>query len=164
MIRRCNKRRLLSGVAPASDNLARMRSLIFSAVIFDWRGTLVTTLSSWQWVEEGLRRANLEFSPARVGELLRALEETDPDEIRLDGPGVDSGTTLHRETDFEVFRDAGIDYDLPEALYAVESDHRFNVFAADVAPTLRRLKESGVQLAVLSDIHFDICPTSMQQA
>jgi FMN phosphatase YigB (HAD superfamily) len=130
----------------------------FSAVIFDWRGTLVTTLSRQQWAEEGLRRAGRERSPARVGELLRALEASDPGGARLDGPGVDCDAEVHRRTYFEVFGEAGLASEVAEALYAVESDHSFNLFAADVAPTLRRLKESGARVAVLSDIHFDIRP------
>jgi FMN phosphatase YigB (HAD superfamily) len=130
----------------------------FSALIFDWRGTLVTTLSWRQWAEEGLRRAGRECSPARVEELVWALDASDPGGVRLDGPGVDCDAEVHRKTYFEVFGEAGFAADVAQALYAVESDYRFNLFAADVAPTLRRLKESGARVAVLSDIHFDIRP------
>lgn len=132
--------------------------MAFSAVIFDWRGTLVTTLSRAQWAHAALRQAGRESSPAAVADLVHALEAADPGDARLDGPGVDCDARAHRSIYLEVFRDAGLATEVAEALYAVESDHRFNRFATDVAPTLRRLRAAAVRMAVLSDIHFDIRP------
>src|SRR4051812_19624676 len=56
----------------------------FSCVIFDWRGTLVTTLSRQDWAEEALRLAGRERSAAHVEAVLQAVEAVDPDEARLD--------------------------------------------------------------------------------
>ncbi|PPK97738.1 FMN phosphatase YigB (HAD superfamily) [Kineococcus xinjiangensis] len=132
--------------------------MTFSAVILDWRGTLVTTLSWRAWVEEGLRLAGREHSAAHVEQVLQALEAVDPGEARLDAPGVDCDAELHRRTYFGVFADAGLDPEVARALYAVESDHRHNRFAGDVAGALQRLRNAGVRVAVLSDVHFDIRP------
>ncbi|NAZ83583.1 HAD hydrolase-like protein [Kineococcus sp. R8] len=132
--------------------------MTFTSVIFDWRGTLVTTLSWQAWVEEALRLAGREHSVAHVDRVLKALQAADPGEVRLEAPGVDSDATLHRSTYFGVFADAGFDSELSEALYAVESDHHHNHFATDVAETLRQLRKAEVRLAVLSDVHFDIRP------
>ncbi|QTR02278.1 HAD family hydrolase, partial [Saccharothrix algeriensis] len=77
---------------------------------------------------------------------------------RLDLPGVDADTALHRETYYAVFADAGLDADLADALYEVESDPTFNPFAVDVAATLSALRANGFRVGVLSDIHFDVRP------
>lgn len=87
------------------------------AAVFDWRGTLVTTLAAEEWVGEAL-------------------------------------ALLGRERD----ADAGLDDDLSDALYAVESDPRHNHFADDVAETLRLVTARGLKVAILSDIHFDLRP------
>jgi len=109
----------------------------FSCVIFDWRGTLVTTRSPQDWAEEALRLAGREHSAAHVEAVLRALEAVDPDEARLDGAGVDCDAAVHRQTYLGVFAHAGFDPELAEALYAVESDYRHNNFAADVPEVLQ---------------------------
>ena len=132
--------------------------MTLTSVIFDWRGTLVTTLSWQAWVEAALRMIGRGHSPAHVDEVLGALHAVDPGEARLDAPGVDCDAALHRKTYFGVFADAGFDQDLSEALYEVESDHRHNHFATDAAETLRQLRGDGVRVAVLSDVHFDIRP------
>ncbi|GAB7189955.1 HAD-IA family hydrolase [Kineococcus sp. NUM-3379] len=132
--------------------------MTFTSVIFDWRGTLVTTLSWQGWAEEALRRAGREDFTAHVDKVLQALRAVDPGEARLDAPGVDCDADLHRETYFGVFADAGFDRELSEALYAVESDHRHNRFASDAVETLQQLRSAGVRVAVLSDVHFDIRP------
>jgi len=130
----------------------------FSSVIFDWRGTLVTTLSWPQWIGQALRQTGRDHSPASVQDVESALAAVDPDEARLDAPGVDCDAEVHRRTYFEVFADAGLEPELAAALYAVESDHRHNPFATDAAETLSKIKDAGISIAVLSDIHFDLRP------
>lgn len=132
--------------------------MTFSSVIFDWRGTLVTTLSWQQWIEQALRQIGRDHSPARVQDVESALAAIDPDEARLDAPGVDCDAQVHRRTYLQVFADAGMDLELAHALYAVESDYRHNPFATDAAETLSKIKDAGTSIAVLSDIHFDLRP------
>ncbi|MBM7813823.1 HAD family hydrolase [Saccharothrix algeriensis] len=121
------------------------------AVIFDWRGTLVLTPTFRGWVTEALRR--LERDTALADDVIASLDVN-----RLDLPGVDADTALHRETYYAVFADAGLDADLADALYEVESDPTFNPFAVDVAATLSALRANGFRVGVLSDIHFDVRP------
>jgi phosphoglycolate phosphatase-like HAD superfamily hydrolase len=45
---------------------------------------------------------------------------------------------------------------LPRELYAVESDPNYNPFAQGVGQALQTIKNSGVRITVLSDIHVDI--------
>ena len=132
--------------------------MTFRAVIFDWRGTLVTTLSDQEWVREALLLVGRDSDPGDVNRLLISIRTASGEGDRLEGPGVDSDADYHRRTYFEVFHDAGCDDDLARALYAVESDARHNPFAADAVSTVLELRRRSVQVAVLSDIHFDVRP------
>jgi HAD superfamily hydrolase (TIGR01549 family) len=71
-------------------------------------------------------------------------------------PDIDTDPARHRDAYFQVFRDAEIDQDLARELYAVESDPNYNPFAQYVGPALQTIKNSGVRIVVLSDIHVDI--------
>jgi len=124
----------------------------FRAVLFDWRGTLVTTLDEEAWATEALRRLGRDDDPALLAGGLATIAG------RLDAPGVDTDAAGHRRTYVEALTDLGIDEDLVDALYAVESDLTLNVFADDAESTLRELCAAGLRLAVVSDIHVDIRP------
>jgi len=128
------------------------------AVLFDWRGTLVTTLGQRDWIEQALRALDRDRSRAAVDGVVAAIGRVDGAEDRLDAPGVDCDVALHRRTYLEVFADAGLDAELGRALYAVESDLRHNRFAIDVPETFAALRARGVLIAVVSDIHVDLRP------
>jgi len=130
----------------------------FRAVIFDWRGALVSGLSERQWVQEALALLGRETDTRTVEDVLGAIGVADGPQHRLDAPGMDTDARLHRQMFFDVFADTKLDQQLVEALYAVESDSRHNPFAEDVVSTLTTLHEAGLRLAVLSDIHFDLRP------
>lgn len=124
------------------------------AVIFDWRGTLVTTLTSGSWVRYALESLGRDTGPDVVADLTRRLDRASGN--RLDAPDIDTDADLHRETYYRVFADAHLDDSLADALYAVESDSRYNQFAADVETTLLKLVHAGCRVGILSDIHFDL--------
>lgn len=127
-------------------------------MLFDWRGTLVVTPSEAQWVEEALLLLGRDAGSGPVAELVAAIVRANGAHDRLDGPGVDADVALHRRTFLEVLADAGLDPQLAEALYAVESDPLRNPFALDVHETLTALQDRGIAVAVVSDIHVDLRP------
>jgi len=131
---------------------------VFRAVIFDWRGTLVTTLTDHAWVQAALVRVHRDTHPGEVEKVVAAIQAASGEPGRLEGPGVDSDAGLHRRTFLQVLRDAGLDEELAGALYAVESGAGYNSFAADAAATVRELGGRGLRVAVCSDIHFDVRP------
>ena len=94
--------------------------MTFRAVIFDWRGTLVSSLSERQWVQEALLRLGRGADPRTVDDVLAAIVAADGPQHRLDAPGMDTDAALHRRTFFDVLADTGLDLQLAEALYAVE--------------------------------------------
>lgn len=125
----------------------------FLAVLLDWRGTLAVGLDDRRWAHDALVLTGRD--PAEAEELVAVLA---PLAGALDGPGVDSDAVLHARTYREVLTGAGLAEDLVAALYAVESDVGRNPFAVDVAPTLTALREAGVAVAIVSDIHVDLRP------
>lgn len=128
------------------------------AVLLDWRGTLAVTLDDRQRVQEALRRLGRDVAPPAVAAVVAALDAADPGERRRDAPGVDSCAARHRATYLAVFAEAGLDLALAEAVYAVESDPLLDVFADDVAELLRGLRDRGLRVAVVSDVHVDVRP------
>ncbi len=131
---------------------------MFRAVIFDWRGTLVTTLTDHAWVQAALVRLHRDTHPGEVEKVVAAIRAASGEPDRLEAAGVDSDAGLHRRTYLRVLRDAGLDEELAGALYAVESDAGYSRFAADAAATVRKLAGRGLRVAVCSDIHFDVRP------
>lgn len=128
------------------------------AVVFDWRGTLVTTLNAEQWVVAALELVGRERDTGAVADVLTAISHADGEPSRLEADGVDCDQRRHRDVYYAVFADAGLDDDLSDALYAVESDWTHNHFADDVGETLRWVTNRGCQVVILSDIHFDLRP------
>lgn len=122
------------------------------AVVFDWRGTLVTTVDPVDWVREALARLGRDESPEALWQRISVFEDL------LDAPGVDCSRAAHHAAHYRVFDQAGLDGALADALYAVESDPTHNPFALDAEPTLRAVAARGCRIAVLSDIHFDLRP------
>ncbi len=128
------------------------------AVVFDWRGTLVSELTPDGWAREALRRADREYDDHAVAALLQDIQKAAGQPNRLQSPEGNTSADRHRETYYTVFADAGLDDELADALFAVDSDPTYNVFAVDVATTLASIIEKECKIAVLSNIHFDIRP------
>lgn len=141
---------------PEGSNIAAMVKP--RAVIFDWRGTLVTTLSATDWVRNALILLGRDADGAVIAEIVARLTKAAGDPDRLDAPGIDADVAVHRATYYHVFADAGIDKSLADALYTVESDPAYNELATDVVPTLQTLANGGCRVGVVSDIHFDLRP------
>ncbi|MEG3632626.1 HAD family hydrolase [Micromonospora palythoicola] len=130
----------------------------FGAVLFDWRGTLVTTLGYEDWVRTALRQLGRDDHTVVVRRIMAAIVGAAGEPNRLDPPGLDCDAVFHRDTYHRVFADAGLDPALSEALYSVESDATHNPFAVDAVPVLRGIAEHGLPIGVVSDIHFDLRP------
>ncbi len=128
------------------------------AVLFDWRGTLVVNLTDVEWVERALAALGRGTDAATVEGIAAAIARANGPGNRLDAPGVDCDAALHRLTFLGVLADAGLDAELVDSLYAVESDPRNNPFAGDVAGTFAALRGRGIRIAVVSDIHVDLRP------
>ena len=69
----------------------------FRAVIFDWRGTLVSVLSEACWVRESLTLLGREAEPDVVHSVLAAILEASGPTNRLDAPGMDTDAVCTAE-------------------------------------------------------------------
>jgi FMN phosphatase YigB (HAD superfamily) len=134
-----------------------------SGVLFDWRGTLVTVLDPRDWAREALNLLGRAADDDAAAVLWDAIRSAAGHPDRLVSPDCDTSMSTHRRTYYEVFTDAGLDDELADALYAIESDPSHNEFALDVAPTIRRLAAAGIKVGVISDIHFDLRPAFAAQ-
>lgn len=134
-----------------------------SGVLFDWRGTLVTVLDPRDWAREALNLLGRPADDGATAALWGAIRSAAGHPDRLAAPDCDTSMATHRRTYYDVFTDAGLDAELADALYAVESDPSFNEFALDAAPTIRRLAAAGMKVGVVSDIHFDLRPSFAAQ-
>jgi FMN phosphatase YigB (HAD superfamily) len=132
-------------------------------VLFDWRGTLVTVLDSHDWARESLNLIGRAADDDAIAVLWDAIRSAAGHPDRLASPDCDTSIATHRRTYYDVFTDAGLDGELADALYTVESDPSYNEFALDVAPTIRRLAGAGITVGVISDIHFDLRPVFAAQ-
>lgn len=107
-----------------------------AAVLFDWRGTLVTSPGPSWAIERSLTALGRPAPPNVVESCLAALLAANGDDNRLDSPGMDTDAAVHYEISMAVLRDAGFDEPFAEALYAIDADPAYNRFAADVHPTM----------------------------
>jgi beta-phosphoglucomutase-like phosphatase (HAD superfamily) len=75
------------------------------AVLFDWRGTLVVTMSESAWIERALQQTGRDSSPDAVARITVALAKAmeHPDVQRRWGR-VDESADVHRETHARLFR------------------------------------------------------------
>ena len=128
----------------------------FRGVLLDWRGTLVVA-PTYRWlVRRALQALSRSATEDDVEVVLTQLRTADATEVESSAFDVDA--ELHRSAYARWFRDAGLDGELAEALYAAESDVAANPFADDVGPLLVALRGAGVRVGVLSDIHVDLRP------
>ncbi len=137
--------------------LCQARSVAFSTVLLDWRGTLAVTMTERQWVGAALERCARPAHANAVTDVVRRLDGPQSAR-RLSSPDIDCSAAAHRQAYEQVFADAGLDRELSTALYAVESDPALNPFAADVAGTVAALRVHGVAVGIISDIHVDLRP------
>ncbi|MFC9438801.1 HAD family hydrolase [Nocardia sp. NPDC057030] len=128
------------------------------AVVFDWRGTLVSELTPQGWAREALRRIDRDDSDEAVSALLRDIRTAAGEPNRLQSPHGNTSYERHKATFDAVFADAGLDPRLAEELFAVDSDPAYNTFAVDAADTIAALRDHGCKIGILSNIHFDIRP------
>lgn len=128
------------------------------AVVFDWRGTLVTELTPEGWVREALRRIGLDDGDRAVAAVLGSVRAAAGRPNRLQSPTGNTSYAAHRQTYYSVFADAGLGDELSDSLFDVDSDPAYNRIAIDTADTFGTLIQNGCKIGILSNIHFDIRP------
>ena len=131
--------------------------LRYDAVLFDWSGTLVHDPWPAKRVRWALDRVGRAAPDDGVTDLLARLDEaTREREVVAALRDEDTSAERHRFANMLWFERAGLDAELAEALYGFDAEAENRPLYPDTAETLAALKQQGVAIAVVSDIHLDI--------
>lgn len=129
------------------------------AVLFDWRGTVVVDWADEWWIRRAFEVIGEPFQDGDVAPVAEALDRARRGaEISALLATQDRSAGQHRMANLAWFDAAGLEPDFAAALYELDFDPSCHPFASDAASTLRALKAEGLQLAVVSNIHFDLRP------
>lgn len=129
----------------------------FDAVLFDWMLTLAhypTPAACVAYAMAGLGRP---IDDGAVTEMVEAMERAElVPKVAAALAVVDTSEEAHRVGECSLYREAGFDEEMVDAMYRPIGAPEFHPPYADVHPTLKSLSESGYALGVVSDIHVDL--------
>jgi FMN phosphatase YigB (HAD superfamily) len=130
---------------------------MIDAVLFDFRGTLFDDEDDTTWVRNSAAGIGRELSDAEIAEILERMEVAGREpEIAAGLDRCDTSLEVHREVNLAWLRAAGLDDDLAVAIWARDGNPDATYAFPDSAPVMQAVRESGKEIAVVSDIHFDI--------
>jgi HAD superfamily hydrolase (TIGR01509 family) len=130
-----------------------------NGVLFDWRGTLVRDPDDAWWVRSALTRLEGGASDTAVAEVVDSLRGASRSQIVIEAQKTaDCSAEQHRAATMLWYSEANLDAALAETLYALDLDPIAHPYYEDVPEALRRIKEKGLGVAIVSDIHFDLRP------
>ena len=133
----------------------------FSAVLFDWRGTLFHDESDRDWILASAGAIGRQMAESEANLLAQALADVDQHpQVREARQQADCSLALHRAATLLQLRLAGFDPDLALAVWQRDGNPLASFPYPDTAPMLRTLKARGVRVGIISDIHYDLRPMS----
>jgi HAD superfamily hydrolase (TIGR01509 family) len=131
----------------------------FRAVLFDFDHTLFQFDDSIEWPRVALDRLGRSTDPTSLRELYERMEDTRRrPEVIEQRRGCQRSPKLHRAVHDSWFQYAGADSALAQALYNRLMDPAGWTPYRDVVPTLTALHRSGVPMAIVSNVGWDIRP------
>jgi HAD superfamily hydrolase (TIGR01509 family) len=129
------------------------------AVLFDWRGTLVLDPPETWWIERAFKLMGRSHTSKDIERLANAVAEAkDHPDFVTGQEREDCDPVFHRELNIAMLTRAGLDDELAQVLYELDFDAESHSFYPDVPEAIRKLKQAGVAIAVVSNIHFDFRP------
>jgi len=131
----------------------------FKGALLDWGNTLFHDIEREEWVRIAAASIGRDLPAAECARLARAISATehDPDVVAAQHR-YDASVDAHRAGGLFHFRKAGLDEALAMAVYEHDGSLEVTVPYPDTVPVLRRLKQVGVRIAIVSDINFDLRP------
>jgi putative hydrolase of the HAD superfamily len=127
------------------------------AVLFDFRGTLFGDEQDATWIRNAAAGIGRALSDTEIEAFLAqgAVVAEDP-EIKALLDRCDISLEVHREANLRWLRAVGVDDDLALAIWARDGHPDATFAFPDAAPVMAALREHGIRIAVVSDIHYDI--------
>ncbi len=130
------------------------------AILFDFDHTLFRFDDSIEWLRFALDRLDRTVEPVEMRALYERIEAARwwP-EVLDEQRGCQRSPTTHQKALISWFRRAGADGAIADALYRRLTDPDGWTPYSDVVRTVTALHESGVPVAVVSNVGWDIRPT-----
>ena len=130
---------------------------MIDAVLFDFRGTLFGDEDDTSWVRNSAASIGRHLHGDDIAALLQrlAVVEHQPD-IAAALDRCDTSLEVHRDTNLAWFRAAGLDDELAFAIWSRDGHPDATFPFSDAAPVMSAVRASGKDIAVVSDIHYDI--------
>ena len=127
------------------------------AVLFDFRGTLFGDEEDMVWIRSAAAGIGRALTDAEIETFLAqgAVVSEDP-EIKALLDRCDTSLDVHREANLRWLRAVGVDDELAIAIWARDGHPDATFAFPDAAPVMTTLRERGIRMAVVSDIHYDI--------
>ena len=131
----------------------------FSAVLFDWRGTLFHDESDRDWILASAGAIGRQMAESEANLLAQALADVDQHpQVREARQQADCSLALHRAATLLQLRLAGFDPDLALAVWQRDGNPLASFPYPDTGPVLRTLRARGVRVGIISDLHYDLRP------
>jgi FMN phosphatase YigB (HAD superfamily) len=131
--------------------------LAVDAVLFDFRGTLFNDEDDASWIRSAAASIGRVLSDEELTSILaRGAEVAEDPEIRAALDRCDTSLEVHREANLRWLHAVGIDDELAIAIWGRDGHPDATYAFSDAAPVMRALKDHGLPIAVVSDIHYDI--------
>ena len=131
----------------------------FSAVLFDWRGTLFHDESDQEWIRASAASIGRTPSDDEVDDLAKRLgAAAEHPFVRAAREHADCSVELHRAATLLELRLAGFDDELALAVWKRDGDVGATHPYPDTPRVLRELKARGIRIGVISDIHYHLRP------
>lgn len=129
----------------------------FDAVIFDWMMTLAHYPTPSEHVELAMRESGEPVQQAEIDRIVDAMDRARSlPEVRAAEAVEDTSALAHHRSEHRLYRAAGIGPALADRMYRLLGTPGFHPPYPDALPVLRRLKEAGLGIGVVSDIHVDL--------
>lgn len=134
-----------------------IRSSTFDVVLFDWMVTLAHYPTQHDHVRQALALLGRDGDDVVIEETVANLGAASAlEQVQAAGAVEDTSLGAHQHSEHLLYREAGIDGELAEAMYGLLGTPAFHPHYPDVLPVLRALKGAGFAIGVVSDIHVDL--------
>lgn len=129
----------------------------FDAVIFDWMLTLAHYPSPLEHVEAAMAALGWTVDTSEADRIVDSMAKAkDLPEVQAAKAIEDTSAAAHHHSEHLLYRSAGIDPDLADQMYRLLGSPSFHLPYPDTRPVLRQLRDTGIRIGVVSDIHVDL--------